>query len=357
MTDQKRGLEPILGWNDRRETQFAELRRQGFTPGRIVAANRELYQLRTEAGDFPARLSGRLRQALSERQEPQPVLGDWTAATLHSAMAIIRSVLPRTSFFSRKAAGHEIAEQVLAANIDLLFIVMGLDGDYNLNRLDRYLVLARHGQVRPVVVLTKADLCRDVAGYAARTSYQIGDVPVHAISNVTGSGVSELQQYLQRGTSFLFAGSSGAGKSTLTNLLVGKEVARTGTVSKGNGRGCATTTTGLIYETTSGALLIDSPGIREVQLWGDDDCLDAAFADIDDLQSQCRFRDCGHTGEPGCAVQQALLDGALTPERYQNYLKLKHELTETKESMLRKKRERFKSIAVAKRQMKRWHRD
>lgn len=345
---------PAGVWDAQRELEFAPLSAPGVVPGRVLAANRELFHIRTAGGETEAVLAGRLRRKLDGKT--LPVAGDWAAVDIRGTRAVVQDLLARRSFFSRQAAGKNVAEQIVAANIDYALFALGLDGDFNLNRLDRYLIQARHGKVQPVIVLTKADVCRDVPAYLARTEYELGgDVRVHAVSVHEEYGLADLEPYMQPGCTCILIGSSGVGKSTLINRLLHADAAATGHVSRGNGRGRHTTSCARLYETPAGAWLLDSPGIREMQLWADDASRDRAFSDIASFAAHCRFRDCTHQGEPGCAVQQALLQGALSQERFLSYMKLNHELGETKEAMLRHKRERFKKIAVLSRQYRRMH--
>jgi len=339
-------------WDADREQEFARLGLKGLYPGRVMAANRGLFRIKTERGDVEGTVAGKL--LLETNREIFPAVGDWTALDVCGSRAVIRYVLSRRSCFSRQAAGRKIEEQVVASNLDYVLIALGLDGDYNLKRLDRYLVQACHGCAQPVVVLTKADLCVDVCTCLARTQYELNpNVRVHAISSVTGYGLSEMDPYLQPGTTCLLIGSSGVGKSTFINRILGENAARTGVVSPGNGRGRCTTTGTQAFETRAGACLIDSAGMREMQLWANAAHFDQAFDDIQALAARCRFRDCAHQGEPGCAVAAALLQGDLTQERFLNYVKLRTEVGQTKEARLRAKEDRFRKVAILARKQRR----
>jgi ribosome biogenesis GTPase / thiamine phosphate phosphatase len=302
-------------------------------------------------------LSGKFRYLAEKSAAGYPVVGDWVSLTLSASFAMIHSVLTRRNVFSRQFSGSSIGEQVVAANLDHVFIVMGLDQDFNLKRLDRYLVMAQRGGVHPVVVLSKADLCAEVSLHVARTCYERApDLAVLAVSTYAESGLAELSRLVAKGSSILLVGSSGAGKSTLVNYLVGRNVARTETVSLGNGRGRCTTSMTSGYWTSSGALLIDGPGMREIQLWAECEDLNGAFDDVSQLAAQCKFRDCQHQGEPGCMLRQALLEGRLTHERFLNYMKLTSEVSQSHEDMLESKRKRFKAIARTNRKRRRmWY--
>lgn len=326
-------------WDEARGKEFAPFAAAGLEPGRVLEAGRNVFRVWTAAGARTAYPAGGIRAA-----EPV-VAGDWVAVDTAQTTAVVRGVLGRRSFFSRQAAGREVREQVVAANIDFVLILLGLDRDYNRRRLDRYLVQARRGGVRPVVVLTKADLCRDPVGFVARTEYELKGVTVHAISVRSGYGLADLGAWLRPGSSCLLTGSSGVGKSTLVNHLAGEEVAPTGAVRQSDGRGRATTTSTRGF-LTGGAWVFDSPGLREVQLWGSEADIGDAFDDIARLARGCRFGDCGHRGEPGCAVRAALGRGEVSAERLLNYMKLRQELGATRESVQRAKKKRSRAIAL-----------
>jgi ribosome biogenesis GTPase len=342
---------PAGAWDRARETEFAALSLENVVPGRVMAANRNIFLVKTARGVVQAVAAGRLLHELNGAT--YPAVGDWTAVELTGSQAVISHLLSRRSWFSRQTAGKKIEEQIVAANLDFALIALGLDRDYNLKRLDRYLVQACNGHVQPVVLLTKSDLCRDLPGHIARTEFELSSsIRVHAVSAKTGCGMSDLDPYLQPEITCLLIGSSGVGKSTLINRLVGEEVAATGAVRERDGRGRCTTTGARAFIIQGGAWLIDSPGLREVQLWVNNADIDRAFTDINALAANCRFRDCAHQGEPGCAVQAALLESSLTQERFLNYIKLKHEVCETKETRMRAKKKRLKEIAVLCRQYK-----
>jgi ribosome biogenesis GTPase / thiamine phosphate phosphatase len=343
---------PAGAWDGERELEFSPLSSESVVPGRVIAANRNIFLIKTAHGLVQGIATGRLLHELNNKT--YPVVGDWTAVDVRGTQAAICHLLSRRSFFSRQTAGKKAEEQVVAANVDFAFIALGLDRDYSLKRLDRYLVQASSGHVQPVVLLTKADLCRDLCGYLARTEYELGsNVKVHAISAIKSYGLSDLDPYLQPGITNLLIGSSGVGKSTLINQLIGEGVAATGAVRERDGRGRCTTTGTRAFAIRDGAWLIDSPGMREVQLWANDANFDRAFSDIQALAANCRFRDCAHQGEPDCAIQAALSQDQLTQERFLNYMKLRYELSQTKEAMQRARRKRSKEIAVLARRYRR----
>jgi ribosome biogenesis GTPase len=254
-------------------------------------------------------------------------VGDWVVVSMFDGerKAIIHEVLPRHSRIARKVAGKKQQEQVIAANIDTLFVVQSLDNNFNLRRLERYLVLAREGGVAPVVILSKADLCPNPDEKQRQVRTVSGDAPVLVTSAESSDGLPTLRQMLRPGLTYAFVGSSGVGKSTLINRLAGAELLKTAAVRDVDAKGRHTTTHRELIVLPEGALLIDTPGMREMQLWDAAEGMDDAFADIIELTAQCRFADCSHTTEKGCAVLLAVEAGDLPPERYQSFLKLAKE--------------------------------
>lgn len=304
-------------------------------------AQRGFFRLRTESSSLDAVLSGRLRH-LADDARDLPAVGDWVVCHRpdEQGLALIDAVLPRSSRFSRKVAGDRAVEQILAANVDRILIVMGLDGDYNLRRLERYLVMARASGAQPIVVLNKADLCADPEEMKAAAAAVAVDAPVLTIAALTDD-LDVLQAELTPGETVALVGSSGAGKSTLINRLAGHELLRTGPVRESDERGQHTTTHRELFLLPDGYLLIDNPGLRELQLWGADEGLDEAFDDILLLAGGCRFRDCSHHDEPGCAVRGAVETGDLEPQRLANY----HSLQREAQSLEARRDERLKRAA------------
>ncbi|WP_425415816.1 ribosome small subunit-dependent GTPase A [Paenibacillus tianmuensis] len=315
------------GWNDRREEAFAPYREAGHEPGRIILEHKHVYRAVTAGGELLAEVSGRLRHQAAGRAD-YPAVGDWVALQVRAedGRAIVHAVLPRESKFSRKAAGTAVEEQIVAANIDTVFLVHALNADFNVRRLERYLTLSYESGAAPVVLLSKADLCEDVPGKIAAVEAVAPGVPVHAISSARGEGLDALAAYLKPGRTVALLGSSGAGKSTLANLLYGEAILDTGEIREGDGRGRHTTTHRELVLLPGGSLLIDTPGMRELQLWEAESGLDTAFRDVDLLAVGCRFGNCTHQEEPGCAVKEALENGTLDRGRYYNYVKLQKEL-------------------------------
>ncbi len=335
-----------LGWDLEWDAAFSECvaapapPAPRCVPARICAESRGLYRVRGAAGEWQAEIAGRLRfaatagvgqQAAGRRQPVQPALpavGDWVAAMPRGAgRATIVAVLPRRTQLVRKAAGPGVAAQVLAANLDTVFVVGSLNQELNLRRIERYLAVVWEGGARPVVLLNKADLDADPQAACARVAAATAaGAPVCAVSAASGAGLERLHAWLGRGRTAAFVGSSGVGKSTLINALLGQPELATGTIRAGDDRGRHTTTTRQLLVLPGGGVLIDTPGLRELQLWDGEAGLARAFGDVAALADGCRFRDCRHRGEPGCAVAGAIASGALPRERLDHHRKLAAEL-------------------------------
>ena len=317
-----------LGWDEAWARAFEPHASDGLIPARVAIEFNYLYRLYAEAGELQAQHAGRMRHLAEGRQQLSAV-GDWVAVrpTPGEATATIEAILPRRSKFSRKVAGELTEEQIVAANIDTVFIVMGLDGDYNPRRLERYLALAYESGANPVIILNKADLADRLSEDIDEIRALAVGIPVHAISARTRSGVEVVDSYLGAGRTGALLGSSGVGKSTLVNALVGEEMLKTREVRAHDSRGRHTTRhRHLILLPANRGLLIDTPGMRELQLWTETDSVRDAFEDIDTLAAHCHFTDCRHRGEPRCAVTQAVEEGRLPADRLASYLKLQDEL-------------------------------
>jgi ribosome biogenesis GTPase / thiamine phosphate phosphatase len=316
-----------LGWNVRWDALFVEHRSQGCEPGRISGQDRERYDVIAAGGESAAEVSGRFRH---EARGPSdfPAIGDWVALRPrgHDGPRTIVAVLPRATAFVRKQADEPTEAQVVAANVDAVFVVAGLDGDLNVRRIERYLATAWDGGATPVVVLNKADLADDLEGRIAEVEAVAPGVSVVAVSATEARGLEALGPWLAAGRTIALLGSSGVGKSTLVNVLLGEARQQTTPVREWDSRGRHTTTRRELVALAGGAWLIDTPGIRQLQLWADEASLDRSFPEIAELAARCRFRDCRHATEPGCAVREAERDGTLPAERVASWRKLQREL-------------------------------
>lgn len=318
-------LEPS-GWNPRLAASAVPHLEQGLVPLRIAREDRDRYTVTDGSGERAAVLAGRLRHDAVRRTD-LPAVGDWVMACVKGdGPARIEAVLPRASVFLRKVAGETTDEQVVAANVDAVFLVCGLDADFNPRRIERYVTAAWESGAQPVVVLNKADLAGDRDARIAETVAVAPGVPVVALSALAGDGVAALAPWLAPGQTVALLGSSGVGKSTLANALAGVPLQDTGAVREDDSRGRHTTTHRQLLPLPGGAWLIDTPGMRELQLWADDDTLERTFPEVAALAEQCRFRDCAHAHEPGCAVRAALAAGTLEPARFAAWGKLQREL-------------------------------
>ena len=319
-----------LGWDDDLAAAFASQEPDGAVPARVAVQHRSEYRLYGETGELRAELAGRVRHEIGWRTSLLPAVGDWVVAQPHGDLAVITGVLPRRTSFVRRAASdsNTTAAQVVAANIDVVFVTAALNidvGEEFLRRLERYLALAWESGAQPVVVLTKSDLADDVDAAVARVEAIAYGVPVHALSSVTGDGVDAVTAYASPGKTVALLGSSGVGKSTLINRLAGRELLATREI-RSDGVGRHTTTHRELVVLDGGGLLLDTPGMRELQLWDAGEGTGATFADVEELAAACRFNDCRHEGEPGCAVHAAIADGALPEDRFASYKKLQREL-------------------------------
>jgi ribosome biogenesis GTPase len=356
------------GWDEVWEEKFADFAGKGLRPARVLAQHRHSYSLWTASREVDAEIAGALLYRAEARD--LPVVGDWVAIRQYAPtdLAIITDVLPRRTKFSRKASGSAGEEQVIAANIDLLFIVCGLDHDYNLRRLERYLVAAAQSGAKAVIVLNKADLYKaslgaDLEARVAEVDAIAADVPVLAISALSEGGHAQVTQTLlpmiAAGKTAALVGSSGAGKSTIVNQLLGTAAQATQPTRESDSRGRHTTTHRELFFLSNGGLILDNPGIRELQLWSQDlrqgsrhypqtTAVDEAFPEIESLAAACAFRDCTHTAEPDCAVQEALASGAIDEARWRSYLKLRRELrhaaAQVDPNLRRTEKERWKKL-------------
>lgn len=298
---------------------------EGVVPGRVTLEHNHVLRVATEQGEVLAELAGRLKHEAAGRAA-LPSVGDWVVVRLDDGgRCQIRAVLPRTGCFTRKVAGHLTEAQVVAANIDTVFLVSGLDGDLNPRRIERYLLLARQSGARPVIILNKADVADDVDEVLPLIASLGVDVPIHEISAADGRGFEHLDPYLRPGQTVALLGSSGVGKSSIVNRLYGERILATRSVRESDSRGRHTSVHRQMIQLPGGALVIDTPGMRELQLWDLDEGVQDAFEDVRAYEDQCRFRDCRHQREPGCAVKAAVASGTLDADRYESFVKLDDE--------------------------------
>jgi ribosome biogenesis GTPase len=316
----------LLGWNDRLERAFEPHRNEGSIPARVVREDRGRYRV-NDGEEGAAEVAGRFRHEAADRTA-FPAVGDWVAVRGgggDGARTIV-AVLPRTSVFLRHAVGEATEAQVVAANVDSVFVMTGLDLDFNPRRIERFVTAAWESGAQPVVVLNKADVAEDLESRIAETEFAAPGVPVVAISALDASGLDALAPWLAPGASVALLGMSGVGKSTLVNALLGEDRQATSAVREWDSRGRHTTTSRELVPLPGGAILIDTPGMRVLQLWSDPSALDGTFPEIESLARECRFGDCRHEREPGCAVLAAEAAGALQSERLASWRKLQREL-------------------------------
>jgi ribosome biogenesis GTPase / thiamine phosphate phosphatase len=314
------------GWNSYFEAFWRGEDWKNALPARVIAQQRKFWRIVGNFGECWAEASGKLRLAADEGAD-WPAVGDWVVAELHSVdtSAVIQEVLPRRSKFVRKSPGKKIEEQVIAANVDTALLVSSLDGDFNPRRVERYLAQCWESGARPVIVLNKADACKEAREKAAEMERVAIGTAVYVVSAMTGQGFDELEEFLRPGHTLVLLGSSGVGKSTVANRLLGQTVQEVQPVRESDSRGRHTTTTRELFALPGGALLMDTPGLREMQLWDAEHGVTQAFADIDLLAARCRFGNCRHEAEPGCAVLAALSAGTLDAARIENQRKLLRE--------------------------------
>jgi len=315
------------GWNDYCEAIWKDADRGDSVPARVIAQSRGVWRVAGDFGECPAEAAGKLRLAAEEGAD-WPAVGDWAIVEIRNRgnAALIQEVLPRRSQFVRKTAGKKIAEQVIVANVDIALLVSALDGDFNPRRVERYLAQCWESGAKPLIVLNKADVCETLREKTEQMEKVAMGVSVCAVSAKTGKGFDELEKYLVRGQTIVLLGSSGVGKSTIVNRLLGRDIQEVQEVRESDSRGRHTTTAREIFSLPGGALLMDTPGLRELQLWDADEGISQTFADIESLVARCRFGNCRHDGEPDCAVQAAIDAGELDAARLENWRKLQREL-------------------------------
>jgi ribosome biogenesis GTPase len=316
-----------LGWSDFFKRHFEPFKKQGLIPARVACEKKRIFVVYCEKGELIAEVSGKFRYNANSASE-FPAVGDWVTINMRQGenKAIIHGLLPRKTRFSRKVTLMKTEEQILAANIDIVFLVSGMDNDFNLRRIERYLTLCYNSDFKPIIVLNKSDLCPDIEDKVSEIESVAFDVPVHPTNALEHNGVDVLHKYFSTGITIALLGSSGVGKSTIINRLLGQRRQIVMPLSTSTSKGKHVTVHRELILVPTGGLIIDTPGMRELQLWGNENNLKAGFKDIDTLAQDCRFRNCMHTNEPGCAVKKAVREGSLDIKRYKNYLKLQKEL-------------------------------
>ncbi len=316
-----------MGWNKHFSDQYIGLKDSGLIPGRIIYVSGPIYGIETESGRIDAGVSGHFQYTASGRAD-YPSAGDWVLLRGDQGGYMIDRVLERKGVFSRKGAGRRCDEQVIAANIDIMFIVAALDGgrNFNLRGIERYIVMVMDGCAEPVILLNKCDLCENREEIMTQVRTVSGDIPVFMVSALTGEGMDQVTSLLAQAVTAAFTGPSGAGKSALINSLAGSQVEKTGVLREDDLRGRHTTTHRELFFLSSGAMVIDTPGLRELSPFGDMDSLDLAFADIAQAGAQCRFSDCTHTDEPGCEIIRLVDEGIIDSARYENYIAIRGEM-------------------------------
>lgn len=315
-----------MGYNNFFEVERQRLGLGGFAVARVIAEYKELYRVKNQNGEYLARITGKQMFNAASRQD-YPAVGDWVAISeINDEQAVIEGILPRKTMIKRRSCGkNEI--QIIATNIDVAFVVQAVDGDYSLNRFERYLAIAQNGGVKPVIILNKADLVskEDLNLKIDQIKKRFCDVDVIITSTITDSGLDELREYITARNTYCFLGSSGVGKSSLINRLIGKELIKTSSISTNTDRGRHTTTGREMHFLEGGGILVDNPGMREVGMADTEAGIDDIFGQITDLAQGCRYADCTHTREPGCAVLAAVKAGRLDEGKYNNYIGLKKE--------------------------------
>lgn len=316
-----------FGWDEFFEANFKTYAGSDYTSGRVALQHKNFFRVYTQRGEVPAEISGKLRHEAVNRRD-LPAVGDWVVirSRPEGGRVTIHAVLPRRTSFVRKIAGSRTEEQIVGANIETVLLVTSLNQDFRVRRIERYLIIAWESGAKPIIILSKSDLCDRVADRINEVHAVAPGVPIHAISVVTGHGLDDVAQYFKRGQTVALLGSSGVGKSTLINQLTGDDHLKVQTVREHDDRGRHTTTHRELILLPGGGLVLDTPGMRELQLWDGDESLQLVFEDIEALAGKCFFSDCHHQDEPRCAVREALGAGTIDAGRYESYEKLQKEL-------------------------------
>lgn len=322
-----------LGWDSAWQKKFDSIHKSDWEPARIAVEDKLNYVIVTPEDHFPAQIAGRLIHHTPSKAL-LPKVGDWVAASIlfEESKAIIHQVLPRRTVVSRKSAGRETEEQVLAANVDKVFVVQALDQSFNPRLVERHLLMVMEGGAQPIVILNKADLCDEIETRIDETRICAGGAEILVVSALTGDHIGDLSEHIAPGETVAFIGSSGVGKSSLINRLYGEEVQPTIEVRAWDSKGRHTTTWRELILLPSGGMVIDTPGMREFHLWFGNEGVEQAYSEFQEFAPHCRFRDCTHTVEKGCAVIEAVTSGKISAERHSAYLKLRKELDRLEES-------------------------
>ena len=315
-----------LGYSSFFENSRNSSSSRNLSPARIIAEHKESYILKNERSDFSAKVTGKMMFSATTRED-YPAVGDWVLVNLiNVGQAVIHEILPRKTVLARKSAGKSDS-QIIAANIDTAFVIQSPDRDYNLNRFERYFSIATTEGITPKLVLNKTDLLSEteLEIIMSELHERFKDIPIYATSTIAGSGIADLKTSIRNGTTYCFLGSSGVGKSSIINILIGKDMIKTGEISFRTNRGKHVTTHRELFILETGGLLIDNPGMREVGLVDSEQGINTIFSEIDELSTNCKFLDCAHIHEPGCAILQAIESGDFDEEKYNNYIKLSKE--------------------------------
>ncbi len=342
-----------FGYNDKIEKLRIEQNLEGFEIGRIVLEHKERYIVKTEKGEFDAEITGNLRYTANTRED-FPAVGDWVAISIYDDnKVLIHSILPRKTIIERQAVGRQGEKQIIATNIDFAFIVQAVDRDFNINRIERYLTICNTSNVKPIIILNKIDLVNDteLVNLISKTQERVKQTPIIALSNESLKGVEKVKGYIEKGKTYCLLGSSGVGKSSLLNNLSSKQLMKTNTISTSTNRGRHITSHRELIVLENGGIIIDNPGIREVGIVDSVEGLEKTFEKIVELSKNCKFNDCTHTIEIGCAVTAAVENEEVAKSFYENYMKMKRE-KEHFESTVAEKRKKDKHFGKMFKQIK-----